>query len=67
MSECSFCGKEIEQGTGMMFVKKDGKVLHFCKMKCEKNMFKLKRTPSNLLWTKEGRRAKSERMKTVKK
>jgi len=67
MSDCSFCGKEIPKGTGMMFVKKDGKVLHFCRMKCEKNQLKLKRTPAKLLWTKEGQKAKSERMKTLKK
>ncbi|MBW2977619.1 50S ribosomal protein L24e [Candidatus Woesearchaeota archaeon] len=52
MAKCSFCKKDIEKGTGKMYVKKDGKILHFCKRKCEKNMFKLKRKPGSLKWTK---------------
>ena len=52
MVKCSFCGKNIEKGTGKMFVEKDGKILYFCSSKCEKNMFKLKRKPRNLKWTK---------------
>lgn len=50
--ECTFCGEEIQKGTGKMFVKTDGKVLHFCSNKCEKNMLKLKRKPINVKWTK---------------
>jgi len=52
MSKCSFCGESIERGTGKIYVKKDGKILHFCSNKCEKNMFKLKRKPANFKWTK---------------
>jgi large subunit ribosomal protein L24e len=44
MVKCSFCSYPIEKGTGKIFVKKDGKILYFCSNKCEKNMFKLKRT-----------------------
>jgi len=53
---CSFCGKSIEKGTGKMFVFKTGKILNFCKLKCEKNMLKLKRNPHKIKWTKEYRR-----------
>jgi len=49
---CSFCGYEIEVGTGKMYVRRDGKVLYFCSRKCEKNMLKLKRNPRKLKWTK---------------
>ncbi len=49
---CSFCGNEIEPGTGKLYVKKDGNVLHFCKNKCQKNMLKLKRIPRKVKWTK---------------
>jgi len=49
---CSFCGNEIEIGTGKMFVKRDGKILYFCSRKCEKNMIELKRNPRKLKWTK---------------
>jgi len=51
MAKCSFCGNQVHPGTGKIFVKKDGKVLHFDKMKCEKNMLKLGRTPRHLKWT----------------
>ncbi len=49
---CSFCGEEIEPGTGKIYVRKDGKILHFCSRKCEKNMVVLKRNPRKLKWTK---------------
>lgn len=49
---CSFCGTDIEPGTGKLFVKKDGTVLHFCKMKCQKNMLDLGRIPRRVRWTK---------------
>ncbi len=49
---CSFCGKEIKPGTGMMFVKNDGTVLRFCSSKCWKNALKLKRNPKKLKWTR---------------
>ncbi len=49
---CSFCGYEIEPGTGKMYVKRDGKIYYFCSRKCEKNMLELKRNPRKLKWTK---------------
>ena len=52
MVKCDFCGKIIPKGTGKMFVKKDGKILHFCCSKCEKNLLKLKRKPREFKWTK---------------
>ncbi len=52
MAKCSFCKTHIELGTGTMYVKKDGSILNFCTMKCEKNMLKLGRTPRFMKWTK---------------
>lgn len=52
MPNCSFCGTDIEKGTGKMFVFKSGKLAHFCSNKCEKNMLKLKRKPRDFKWTK---------------
>ncbi|WP_456369930.1 50S ribosomal protein L24e [Geoglobus sp.] len=49
---CSFCGEEIEPGTGKIYVRRDGKILHFCSRKCEKNMVVLKRNPRKLKWTR---------------
>lgn len=50
---CSFCGVEIEPGTGKMYVKRDGTIFHFCKSKCEKNLISLKRIPRRVKWTKK--------------
>lgn len=58
MPLCSFCGKDIEKGTGKMFVKKDGKVFWFDSMKCEKNMLKLKRKAREHKWTEHYERRK---------
>jgi large subunit ribosomal protein L24e len=50
---CSFCGNEIEPGTGKMYVKKDASIFFFCTNKCQKNMIKLKRVPRRVRWTKK--------------
>ncbi|MFC1800911.1 50S ribosomal protein L24e [Nanoarchaeota archaeon] len=52
MARCSFCEKTIKPGTGKIYVKKTGKIFNFCTMKCEKNLFKLKRKPATTVWTK---------------
>ncbi|PKK86363.1 MAG: 50S ribosomal protein L24e [Thermoplasmata archaeon HGW-Thermoplasmata-1] len=49
---CSFCGDEIEPGTGSMHIKKDGTIYHFCTKKCRKNMLHLKRVPRRTRWSK---------------
>ncbi len=46
-----------------MFVKKDGKILYFDSMKCEKNMLKLNRKARKTRWTKEYKEAKKEGVK----
>ena len=51
MASCNFCGKEIKKGTGKIFVKDNGTVLHFCSRKCEKNMLELKRDSRKFKWT----------------
>lgn len=48
---CSFCGRKIEPGTGKLYVKTDGKMFHFCSIKCEKNMIHLKRKDRETRWT----------------
>ncbi|MFP8888508.1 50S ribosomal protein L24e [Natrialbaceae archaeon A-CW2] len=54
---CDYTGEEIEPGTGIMYVRNDGSVLHFVDSKAEKN-YKLGREPRDLEWTEEGRRGK---------
>ena len=51
MAKCTFCGDTLEPGTGKMFVQVDGKILYFCKMKCEKNMLKMKRKAITTKWS----------------
>lgn len=56
MTKCTFCKKEMEKGTGKMYVKNDGKILYFCSNKCEKNMLKLKRKPTSQAWVTKKRK-----------
>jgi len=64
---CSFCGADIEPGTGKMFVKRDGTVLNFCTSKCYKNMIELKRVPRTTRWTKKYAIEKEARLKAAEK
>ncbi|MEM3586864.1 MAG: 50S ribosomal protein L24e [Candidatus Freyarchaeota archaeon] len=49
---CSFCGEELEIGTGIQYVRRDGSSLYFCSSKCRKNLLELNRKPRKLKWTK---------------
>ena len=63
MAKCSFCKASIEKGTGKIYVKKDGSILNFCSMKCEKNTLKLKRNPRKVKWVRKelkGKKARGE-------
>jgi len=60
---CTFCGTEIEPGTGRMYIKKDGVVYNFCTSKCFKNMVVLGRVPRRTTWTRYYEREKEIRMK----
>ncbi|PSQ18133.1 50S ribosomal protein L24e [Halobacteriales archaeon QS_8_69_26] len=46
---CDYTGEEIEPGTGVMYVKNDGTVLHFVNSKAEKNYF-MGREARDLEW-----------------
>jgi large subunit ribosomal protein L24e len=53
----------LEPGTGVMFIKNDGKVFYFCSKKCERNMIKLKREPKDIRWvTKKKKQVKQEKV-----
>jgi len=60
MADCSFCGNAMVKGTGKLYVKKDGRIFYFCKMKCEKNLLKLKRVPRTTTWTQEAKKWKTK-------
>jgi large subunit ribosomal protein L24e len=56
---CDFSGETIEPGTGIMYVRNDGTVLHFKDAKCEKNYF-MGREARNLEWTESGQREEAQ-------
>lgn len=65
--KCTFCDKEIQKGTGKMYVKIDGRIFYFCSNKCEKNMIKLERKPRTTTWAGEYQKIKHASDKGAKK
>jgi large subunit ribosomal protein L24e len=66
VSNCTFCGAAIEQGTGKMYIKKDGTVLYFESSKCQRNMVELGRVNRHVGWTAAAKAAKSPVAKAPK-
>lgn len=58
MPKCTFCGIQIEKGTGKMFVYTSGKIANFCSNRCEKSLLKLHRKPLKTKWTETYRKEK---------
>ncbi len=48
---CSFCGKQIDPGTGLMYVRNDNQRSYFCSRRCERNMLRLGRKARKMKWT----------------
>ncbi len=48
---CSFCGADVEPGTGSIYVRNDGSLLYLCSSKCRRNQIYLKRRARRLKWT----------------
>jgi large subunit ribosomal protein L24e len=59
--KCSFCGSDIDPGTGKMAVEQSGTVSFYCSSKCEKNVF-IKRSARKVKWTAEYRKEKAIRV-----
>ena len=66
MKNCTFCGSNVEAGTGMLYVKRDGTILNFCKAKCRRNMLDLGRVNRHVRWTQAAEEHKSERVQSHK-
>ncbi len=58
MPRCSFSGKEIPKGQGLMYVKKDGTILYFYSSKEKKNYLSLGREGRRQKWTPSAREFK---------
>ncbi len=63
--ECNFCGADIEPGTGMVYIRRDGAAINFCSKKCRVNMVKLKRVPRKTRWTREYHNLKAIKMASI--
>ncbi|HLP79636.1 MAG TPA: 50S ribosomal protein L24e [Acidobacteriota bacterium] len=63
MVKCSFSGKTIPPGQGIMYVQNDGRVYYFINKKAERNMLKLDRKPRTTKWTEEYHRLKRDTKK----
>ena len=59
MARCSFCGNDVEKGTGMMYVDKPGRVHYYCSSKCERNV-DLGRKSKHVRWTQEFKKLKGK-------
>jgi large subunit ribosomal protein L24e len=51
LRNCSFCGRHITTGHGIMLIRNDGQIQWTCSSKCKKNTRVLKRDPRKLKWT----------------
>ncbi|MFH1823227.1 MAG: 50S ribosomal protein L24e [archaeon] len=52
MAKCSFCGEQIEEGKGIIYVTNDSRVHNFCSSKCRKNK-NLGRIPKKVKWIRK--------------
>ena len=59
MVKCSFCGSDIPEGRGKMFVRNDGRVFYYCNSKCQRNA-KLGREGKAIKWTKISRKERGK-------
>lgn len=52
MANCTFCGKQLETGTGFKVFKKDGSALTYCSRKCQRYVA-MGRKPARYKWAKK--------------
>jgi large subunit ribosomal protein L24e len=52
---CTFCGRPIKPGQGIMYVRLDGTVERYCSSKCFKSAVKYHRNPRRLAWVRKAK------------
>lgn len=57
MPTCSFCKRHYKEPKGLTLFTFEGKTLHFCSGKCQKNL-KLKRDPRKVNWVRKSEAGK---------
>jgi ribosomal protein L24E len=58
MPTCNFCKKHYKEPRGLTVYAFDGKAMHYCTGKCQKNM-ELKRDPKKTNWVKRKKKGKA--------
>ncbi|MBI2126192.1 MAG: 50S ribosomal protein L24e [Thaumarchaeota archaeon] len=53
LKNCSFCGKTVPWGEGVMMIRNDGAVHWYCSAKCRKSATIFRRDPRKFKWTRQ--------------
>lgn len=61
LGDCTFCSNNIQPGSGVLYVRRNGDTFNFCSSKCRRNMLGLKRVNRYTRWTQTARDLKAQK------